>query len=86
MQARDFYDIWYILEVHGMDVGFYVNEFRSKCENKGLNANNFYKKIVQRLPQYKGRWQTSMKNQIKDLPNFDRVERETMRHLRNLEL
>jgi predicted nucleotidyltransferase component of viral defense system len=86
MQARDFYDIWYLLEVHGMDVDFYVNEFKSKCESKGLRASDFYKKLEQRLPQYKGRWQTSMKDQIKDLPDFDQVERETMRHLRNLEL
>jgi uncharacterized protein len=30
MQARDFYDIWFLLEVHGMDVNFYINEFRKK--------------------------------------------------------
>ncbi len=24
MQARDFYDIWYLLEQHKMDVNFYV--------------------------------------------------------------
>lgn len=86
MQARDFYDIWYLLEVHGMDANFYVNEFKSKCESKGLSAIDFYKKLEQRLPQYKGRWQTSMKDQIKDLPDFDQVEREIMRHLKNLKL
>jgi len=25
MQPRDFYDIWYLLEIHGMDADFYVN-------------------------------------------------------------
>lgn len=84
MQARDFYDLWYLLEVHCMDVDFYINEFKSKCENKGLSATDFFKKLEQRLPQYKGRWQTSMRDQIKDLPDFDRVERETMRHFRNM--
>jgi predicted nucleotidyltransferase component of viral defense system len=86
MQARDFYDIWYLLEIHGMDVDFYINEFRKKCESKGLNPSEFHKKLEQRLPQYKGRWQTSMKDQIKDIRDFEKVERETMRHLRNLEL
>ena len=86
MQARDFYDIWYLLEIHEMDVDFYVNEFKAKCENKKLNSSDFHKKLEQRLPQYKGRWQKSMKEQIHDLPDFEQVERETMRHLRKLEL
>ncbi len=43
MQARDFYDIWYLLEVHGMDVDFYLNEFKKKCECKGLNLLSFIK-------------------------------------------
>lgn len=86
MQARDFYDIWYLLEVHGMDIDFLVNEFKSKCESKGLSASDFFKKLEQRLPQYKGRWQKSMKDQIKDLPDFDQVERELQRHFRKLEL
>lgn len=84
MQARDFYDLWYLLEEHGMDVDFYVSEFRTKCESKGLKAEDFSAKLNERLPQYKGRWQSSMKEQIKDLPDFDQVERETLRHLKKL--
>lgn len=86
MQARDFYDIWYLLEIHGMDIGFYLKEFKAKCESKGLNPLQFHKKLELRLPQYKGRWQTSMKDQIKDLPEFDEVERKVQRHIRKLDL
>lgn len=86
MQARDFYDIWYLLEIHGMDVNFYINEFKKKCESKGLNPSEFHKKMELRLPQYKGRWQNSMNDQIKDLPDFDKVEREIQRHIRKMEL
>jgi uncharacterized protein len=57
-----------------------------KCESKGLNPSDFHKKLEQRLPQYKGRWQTSLKDQIKDLPDFEQVERDAMKYLRNLEL
>jgi predicted nucleotidyltransferase component of viral defense system len=85
MQARDFYDLWYLLEVHGMDVDFYINEFKTKCESKKLNPSNFHAKLEQRLPQYKGRWQASMSDQIQDLPDFETVQREVMRHLRKLE-
>lgn len=86
MQSRDFYDIWYLLEIHGMDIGFFFNEFRIKCENKDLNPAGFHNKLEQRLPQYKGRWQKSMSDQIKDLPDFEQVEREVMRHLKKFEM
>jgi predicted nucleotidyltransferase component of viral defense system len=86
MQARDFYDIWYLLEQHGMDIDFYVREFKTKCESKGLQAVDFTRKLAERLPQYKGRWQSSLSEQIKDLPDFGQVEREVQRHLKKLKL
>jgi predicted nucleotidyltransferase component of viral defense system len=86
MQARDFYDIWYLLEQHGMDVNFYLKEFANKCESKKLNPADFPKKLAERLPQYKGRWQSSMNEQIHDLPDFETVEREVQRHLKKLKI
>ena len=86
MQARDFYDIWYLTEVHGLETDFYMNEFIAKCESKKLNPSDLFIKLEQRLPQYKARWQKSMKDQIKDLPEFEKVERETMRHLRKIKI
>jgi len=85
MQARDFYDIWYLLEIHEMEADFYSKEFRAKCESKEIDSADFHNKLEQRLPQYKGRWKASMADQIQDLPDFDQVEREVMRHLKNLE-
>lgn len=84
MQARDFYDIWYLLQEHGMDADFYISEFEAKCKSKELMYTDFPKKLDERLPQYKGRWKSSMSEQIKDLPDFDQVEREVQRHLKKL--
>jgi predicted nucleotidyltransferase component of viral defense system len=86
MQARDFYDLWYLLEQHEMDVDFYKSKFESKCKSKEINPADFPKKLAERLPQYKGRWQSSMSEQIKELPDFDQVEREVQRHLKRLSL
>ena len=86
MQARDFYDIWYLLEQHGMEVNFYLKEFANKCESKKLNPADFPKKLAERLPQYKGRWESSMNEQIHDLPDFDKVKREVQRHLKKMKL
>jgi len=84
MQARDFYDIWYLLEEHRMEVGFYVYEFETKCKSKDLQHVDFPKKLEERIPLYRGRWKGSMSEQIKELPDFDKVEREVKRHLKHL--
>ena len=84
MQARDFYDIWYLLEEHKMDADFYISEFEAKCKSKDLQHTDFPKKLDERLPQYKGRWKSSMSEQIKDLPDFDQAEREVKKHLKKL--
>lgn len=84
MQARDFYDLWYLLEIQKMDVNFYVKEFRKKCEGKDLKSSDFPAKLAERLPQYKGRWNNSLSEQIKDLPSFEQAERETFRRLKNI--
>ncbi|MDQ3142691.1 MAG: hypothetical protein M3Q56_10650 [Bacteroidota bacterium] len=86
MQACDFYDIWYLLEQHGMEVHFYLEEFANKCESKNLNPADFQKKLTERLPQYKGCWESSINEQKQNLPNFDTVEREVLRHLKKLKL
>ncbi len=86
MQARDFYDIWYLLEIHGMDIDFYIAEFKEKCKSKAIDATNFHEKLKERIPQYKGRWQKSIADQIKDLPDFETVLRELMRHLKKFGL
>ena len=84
MQARDFYDIWYLLEEHGLKIDFYLKEFKNKCTTKGIDSSTFLTRLSERIPQYKGRWQVSMKDQIKELPGFEKVEREVQRHLKKL--
>jgi predicted nucleotidyltransferase component of viral defense system len=84
MQARDFYDIWYLMEKQGLNIDYCMNEFKNKCTGKGLKSSMFQAKLSARIPQYKGRWQVSMNDQIKDLPDFERVEREVQRNLKKL--
>ena len=86
MQAHDFYDIWYLLEQQEIDIDFYLTEFETKCKTKELDHTDFQKKLAERLPQYKGRWQSSMSEQIKDLPDFEQVVREVQRHFKKLNI
>ncbi|MEX0941438.1 MAG: nucleotidyl transferase AbiEii/AbiGii toxin family protein [Pseudomonadales bacterium] len=84
MQARDFYDLWYLLKIRGMDAQFLMAEFESKCNAKGLGPEDFPAKLEQRLPQYRARWEQSLREQIPGLPDFGRVEREMRRQLKKL--
>ena len=86
MQPRDYYDIWYLLEVYGMDIDFFVPEFIEKCEAKDIDPSAFHKSIEKRLPQYNGRWAKSMADQIQNLPPFEQVEREMNRHLKKFDV
>ena len=83
MQPRDYYDIWHLVENEGMEVEYFTSEFVSKCINKGLKPEEFHEKLEQKIPQYKARWQKSMSDQIKDLPDFEQVEREVSRKIKN---
>jgi hypothetical protein len=57
--------------------------FQNKCTSKELKPEDFHAKLEQKLPQYKARWKNSMKDQIKDLPDFEKVEREVSRKIKN---
>lgn len=86
MQPRDYYDIWYLLEINEMDIDYFVSEFKEKCKAKDIDPATFHKTLEKRLPRYKGRWANSMADQIEDLPPFEQVEREMKRHLKKFEL
>lgn len=83
MQPRDFYDIWYLLEIEEMEINFFEKEFIKKCQSKDLDPTEFHEKLNKKLPQYRARWQKSMSDQIKNLPEFDDVNREVSRHLKD---
>lgn len=85
MHARDLYDIWYLLEIHGINVIFYLKEFKTKCQIKGMNSKDFHKKLDQKMPKYKASWEKSLSSQLKLLPEFTKVAREIMRHLSKLQ-
>jgi predicted nucleotidyltransferase component of viral defense system len=68
MQARDYYDIWYLLEEHGIDVAFIAREFSHKCHHKGLDPATFFIKLQQRIPHTKLVGKVHYRNKSKTCP------------------
>ena len=83
-QPRDFYDLWYLSEFEGLEMCDYIAEFEAKAKYKGLNPSHLKNRIDKTLPAFKSRWESSIKEQIKDLPPFEQVSRELGRHFRKL--
>ncbi|GHT44661.1 hypothetical protein AGMMS49965_20730 [Bacteroidia bacterium] len=81
-QPRDFYDLWYLSEIEELEMSDYIAEFEVKANYKGLNSDSLEKRIEKILPAFKSRWESSIKEQIKDLPPFEQVSRELGRHFR----
>lgn len=83
-QPRDFYDLWYLTEVENFDLSDYHFEFETKTKYKGLNPNNLERRIDKIIPVFKSKWESSIKEQIKDLLPFEQISRELGRHFRKL--
>ncbi len=83
-QPRDFYDLWYLTEIEGYDLSDFSYEFEAKAKHKALNPELLESRIVNILPTFKSKWESSIKEQIKDLPPFEQVSRELGRHFRKL--
>lgn len=79
---RDIYDLWYLFEYEGLDLADHNIEFESKARNKGHDPTRFREKLDGKVAIYSRDWNTSLGNQIKDLPDFKDVMRELNKHLR----
>ena len=83
-QPRDYYDLWYLLEIEGMDIKYFWPEFERKAANKNHNPEELASKLEKKLNVFKGRWKGTLSDQIKDLPDFDQITRELNKHFRKI--
>ena len=83
-QPRDYYDLWYLSEVEGMEMADHKMEFEQKARLKGLDPDSLPEKLEAKIDVFKSRWEKSMKDQIAQLPPFEQVHRELGKHFRLL--
>ncbi len=87
-EPRDLYDVWKILKQdEGFDDSLIKDIFMKKCQHKHINFKNvddFF--TPSRLSVLKKLWEKRLAEQIKNLPEFEQVTRETKRLLKSLSL
>ena len=81
---RDLYDLWYLFGNEQMDIEDHYFEFERKAEHKGHNPKEFREKLAAKEGKYQRDWETSLGDQIYDLPKFKDVMRELNKHFRLL--
>lgn len=86
-EPRDVYDTWYLLGQAGSpsfpeEVSHLGQGFKKKAAFKILNSLDLSKTINNKEARYRKSWDLRFKDQVIDLPDFDRVYRELKKHLR----
>lgn len=59
-------------------------EFEVKARHKGLDPDSLQEKLEGKIAVFKSRWESSMKDQIAELPPFEQVHRELGKYFRAL--
>ncbi len=85
LQCRDLYDIWRLTDGHA-EVSDVVEGFRRKALHRGRDPAEFAVIFARRMVEYQHRWRTELDTYMRDVPDFDRVNREVTRKLRQADL
>jgi len=80
--ARDIYDIWYISKI--IDFTQALDIFSEKCEIKRLTPDINH--IIRRKEDFLNAWNSSLRHQLKDLPEFKPIFSEVIELLNNIKL
>jgi predicted nucleotidyltransferase component of viral defense system len=82
---RDLFDVWHLLEVENKNIEDYVFDFQEKTKFKELEPDMFVETILRKENVFKKQWETSLVNQIKEIPDFAEVWRTLGKHWRKFE-
>jgi predicted nucleotidyltransferase component of viral defense system len=84
-RPRDLFDLWYLLEIHEMNIYENYSDFVEKAKYKNLDSSDFLTKVEEKFLSFRKQWDASMQHQIKDLPKFEDVVRGLGKHFRFLQ-
>jgi len=82
VQARDYYDLYRLFVVEGERLDASWGSFIDKARHKNLDPERFGEKLDERRPLYEARWIGELSGYMRDVPPFDRVDREVRGVLR----
>jgi predicted nucleotidyltransferase component of viral defense system len=81
-QPRDLYDLWYLMEVHGVELEELLPDLAAKLEFKGRSIDEVMPGFIKKEAVLGKLWQTRLSEQVADLPEFEGVYRYVQRSFR----
>lgn len=81
---RDLYDIWYLTEHADLDIEDVAFGFQEKAKHKERDPNSLLDVLHSKEKKYKANWETNLKHQINELPEFDGVWRSLLAESKKL--
>ena len=85
-EARDLYDVWWLLEASTIDLVLLSHDFVAKAKHKGHRAVRLRETLEAKASRFESQWEKRLAQQVQNLPHFDGVMRAVRRHVRQLEL
>lgn len=86
LQCRDFYDLYTLLCVQGVDPQDAVPLFRRKAKHRHLDPDTFGHRYGDQIPRYSARWSDELSNYMSEVPPFEEVQRRVAQVLRKANL
>ena len=80
--SRDLYDIWYMFEAENKAIEDFISIFQEKTVFKKLDPKQFSRTVLAKEATFKGQWETSLSQQIINIPEFAQVWRSLGKHLK----
>ena len=87
-RPRDLYDVWYLLSKYKLSISDVSHIVAKKCKFKSVKLD--FKELIRRRDNFRSAWKSSLKHQLKDLPDFERVFEEVigkikvLKHIENV--
>jgi predicted nucleotidyltransferase component of viral defense system len=82
-EPRDIYDTWYLIaNKYISDIFLLKSYIEEKIKFKKLSESSILKVFDEKEVRYRKLWGVRLKNQMIELPKFDKVYRELQRELK----
>ena len=82
---RDLYDFEYLTNNEGIELQDVYYEFQRKAAHKNQNPSEFIQKVSSKEKTFEMGWDKNLSHQMKSLPKFKDVWRDTNKQFRKLE-
>ncbi len=85
-EPRDLYDLYYLTEDEGIEIGFLVDDIEAKLKYKDRSLDQFKDQFDKKETRLEKLWKSRLEAQMSSLPEYEAVYRAVKRTLRQAKI